>query len=110
MGDEKKQNSFTITLVDGTQLTGLELNGNNFISKTRLSESTFAGKLGHVVISGNGEFDDFGLIGEHENMQLVQSQQYGEEYWFILRDLTPQELKDIRTEARLDYIEMMEDL
>ena len=110
MEEKIQKNTFTITLADGTQLTGLELNGNNFITKTAVTKKTFSGKLGHVVITGNAEADEAGLIGEHENMQLVQVQKYGEEYWFILRDLTPQELKDICHEARLDYIEMMEDL
>lgn len=97
-------------MADGTQLKELGLNGNNFISKNKITPEFFNGKLSHVSIEGNSEMDMFGLIGEHENMQLVQVQKYGEEYWFVLRDLTPQELKDIRTEARLDYIEMMEDL
>ena len=36
---------FTITLSDGSQLEGLALNGNNFISKNEVAETTFAGNL-----------------------------------------------------------------
>ena len=86
------------------------MNGNNFISSARVTESTFAGKLAHVTISGNPEFDDVGLIGEHENMELIHCKQYGEKYWFILRDIPQDELQRLRIESRLDYIEMMEDL
>ena len=110
MEEKTRENAFEITLADGTSISGLELNGNNFISSARISESTFEGKLAHVTISGNPEFDDFGLIGEHENMELIQCKQYGEKYWFILRDIPLEELRQLRTEARLDYIEMMEDL
>lgn len=102
--------TFTVTLSDGSVISDLQLNGNNFISSAPISASTFDGKLAHVTISGNPEFDDFGLIGEHENMELIQCKQYGDEYWFILRDMPPEALWQLRTEARLDYIEMMEDL
>ena len=33
MAKEEKKNTFEITLADGTQLAGLELNGNNFVSQ-----------------------------------------------------------------------------
>ena len=42
--------TFTITLADGTQLGGLELNGNKFVSKAEVTEETFKGKLGRVKI------------------------------------------------------------
>ena len=102
--------TFTITLADGTQITDLALNGNNFISSNEITESTFAGKLAKVTITGDSEQDEAGLIGEHSNMALVQVKKYGNEYWFVLRELSAQELRDMRIDARLDYIEMMEDL
>ena len=40
---------YTITLSDGTKLKNLELNGNNYISKTILEDSVFEGKLDTVV-------------------------------------------------------------
>ena len=110
MEEKTGQNSFEITLADGTRLSGLELNGNNFISKTKITESTFSGKLSHVIISGNSEYDDAGLIGEHENMELIKCKQYGQDYYFILRDIPQEKLQQMRIDARLDYIEMMEDL
>lgn len=110
MEEKTGENSFEITLADGSQIGPVELNGNNFISKQKVTTEAFAGKLGHVTINGNPEFDDEGLIGEHEHMELIQCKQYGEEYWFILRDIPQDELQRLSIEARLDYIEMMEDL
>ena len=98
---------FTIRLSDGSQIEGLILNGNNFISKNEVTESTFAGKLAKVVITGDADKDDAGLIGEHTNMVLVQVKKYGDEYWFVLRDMTKQELRDLKTDARLSYLEMI---
>ena len=114
MAEEKKQNTFSITLADGTQLAGLEMNGNNFISKTEVSESTFAGKLGHIVIDGDKEANDAGLIGEHENMELVQIAHYTKEthgmpdgWYFVLRKIPAAELEKIKTQSDVAYLSMM---
>ena len=37
------EKSFKITLADGTQLKNLKLNGNNYISKTEITEDDFKG-------------------------------------------------------------------
>ena len=72
-----------------------------------MTESTFAGKLAHVAITGDAENDEAGLIGEHTNMELIQVKKYGDEWWFVLRDMTAQELRDLKTDARLSYLEMI---
>ena len=102
-----EKGTFTVTLADGTQLGGLELNGNNFISKEEVTADTFSGKLSKVVIEGDADVDEAGLIGEHTNMELVQVQQYGSEYWFILRDIPAAELERLQERADIDYIAMM---
>ena len=99
--------TFTVTLADGTQLGGLELNGNNFISKTEVTPATFAGKLSAVTITGDAEADEAGLIGEHKNMQLVQVKKYDSEYWFILREIPAAELERLQNRGDIDYIAMM---
>ena len=109
--------TFTITLSDGTKLEGLSLNGNNFISATALSASDFAGKLSPVKIQvmlgeeeslSDGESYDQSLIGDHAHMKLVQCVEYENAWWFVLADITKQELREKTIDARLDYIEMME--
>ena len=99
--------TFTITLADGTQISGLELNGNNFISKKELTADTFRGKLSKVTITGDAEADEAGLIGEHEHMELVQVAKYGDEYWFILREIPVAELERLQARGDIDYIAMM---
>lgn len=83
------------------------MNGNNFISKTELTEDTFRGKLSKVTITGDAEAEDAGLIGEHEHMELVQVQQYGAEWWFILREMSAAELQALKDRGDIDYIAMM---
>ena len=101
-----EKGTFTVKLADGTQLVGLELNGNNFI-KAEVTPATFAGKLSKVTISGDAEADEAGLIGEHQNMELVQVKKYGAEYWFILRDMSKSELQKLKDRGDIDYIAMM---
>ena len=78
---------YTIILSDGTTLENLYLNGNNFISDTLLTAANFEGKLDHITI----ECSD-GTVNELDNVELVRIKQYENQYWFVLRQLTADEL------------------
>lgn len=92
---------YKITLADGTEIRNLRLNGNNFISDAPISETIFDGN-GSTVIINDGETDEF-----HENMELVQITPVGDEYWFVLRDLTAAELKQIKMQSDIEYVAML---
>nr|DAG47189.1 MAG TPA: hypothetical protein [Caudoviricetes sp.] len=92
---------YTITLADGTKIENLSSNGNNFITKEVIEESVFEDNLSPVVIN-DGETDVL-----HEHMELVQIHQYGDEYWFILRDISEEELSKIKMQADIAYVAMM---
>lgn len=100
------EESFKITLADGTQLKNLKLNGNNYISKTKITEDDFKGKLSKVII----ENETKKTSEEFEHMELVQIVHYEDGYYFILRELSEQELKDIKIQGNLDYLAMMVDV
>lgn len=57
------------------------------------------------MIISDGEHEE-----THENMELVQISKVGKDYWFVLRDLTDQELRDLKTQADIEYIAMMADI
>ena len=99
-----EKRTWTITLADGATLEGLKLNGNNYISGNPLTEADFAGKLEHVTIT-DGE-----TTTELTNVELVQCMQYGTEYWFVLREMTAEELTAAKVQASIDYIAMMDDI
>ena len=101
--------TFTVTLADGTQLGGLEMNSNNFYSKTEITAATFAGKLSKVTIAGDAEADEAGLIGEHHNMELVQVAHYTQKthgladgWYFVFRDIPVDELEKIQNRGDID--------
>ena len=80
-----EKRTWKITLADGTSLDGLNLNGNNFISSTAVTEDTFAGKLSSVTIEGPDGTEI------HEDMKLVQISKVGKSNWFILAEKTAEE-------------------
>ncbi len=92
---------YAITLADGTVIENLKLNGNNFISENPVSADIFDGNCSPVVIS-NEDYDE-----KHEHMELVQVAEYDGQYWFILRDLSYEELDKIKTRSDIEYLAMM---
>ena len=69
----------------GGALDGLDLNGNNFISSTAVTEDTFTGKLSSVTIEGPDGTQTY------QDMKLVQISKVGKSYWFILAEKTAEE-------------------
>lgn len=93
---------YKITLTDGTVIENLKMNGNNFISLLPVTEDMFLYNCSHVVIN-DGENDVL-----HDNMELVQiTEPETGVYWFVLRDISEQELAQIKMQSDIEYIAMM---
>lgn len=92
---------YSIMLSDGSMIGNLKLNGNNFISEIPVSAELFTDNCSPVVIS-DGEIEDV-----HENMELVQVTKMGDEYWFVLRDISASEMEKIKMQSDIEYIAMM---
>jgi len=100
---------FTLTLADGSQIADLELNGNNFISKSEIKPETFRSKLSKVTITGDAEKDGAGLIGEHTHMKLIRCEyDAGLGGWaVVLIDTPPSELERVKIQGDIAYLSMM---
>ena len=72
---------YTIALADGTELIGLGLNGNNFVSPTEVTAATFNGKLETVTISDGEKTETM------HNAELIQIAHYADGWYFILREI-----------------------
>lgn len=82
------EKTYKITLADGTVIEPLTLNGNNFVSEKEITAEIFDNKLDTVTIeSPDGSKED------HKNMELVQVKKYDDGFYFILRDIDPDELE-----------------
>lgn len=92
---------YKIILADGTVLSNLKLNGNNYISNAELTPANFIGNCSPVVIS-DGSSNEI-----HENMALVQVTKVHAEHWFVLRDISSEELAKIKMQSDIEYVAMM---
>lgn len=82
-----EKTTFKIDLADGSSITNLELNGNNFISTKKITEDQLSDdKLTKVTITGSD-----GSVQNLENQTLVQITKDGGKYWFVIRQLSEAE-------------------
>ncbi len=96
---------FSIELSNGTRIENLELNGNNFISDTEVTEETFNGGLSEVRISGNK-----GTSYSINHAKLIQIMEFEDKWWFILAEKSAEELMFEKLSSDIDYIAMMSDI
>lgn len=86
---------YTIILGDQTEITNLELNGNNFISDQIITDETFEGNLDHVIIRGENGFQEF------HDMHLVANRVIDGKSWFIIAEKT----EEMKREERIAELE-----
>lgn len=105
---EERQKRYTMTLADGTRLEKLHLNGNNYISRTELTTADFAGKLETVTVD-----DGENVVETLHDAELVQIIKDGDEWWFVLRELSEEEKRQkeisdmlLDQKSQIDYIAM----
>ena len=77
-----------IELADGTKITDLRTNGNNFVSDTPIEDSVFEGNLSTVKITTPEG------VEEYQDLKLVQNRRFGDEYMFVLAEKTSAEKKE----------------
>ncbi|MDD7175128.1 MAG: hypothetical protein PUH70_08690 [Clostridiales bacterium] len=87
---------YTIILGDQTEITNLELNGNNFISGQIIPDETFSeGNLTHVIIRSENGFQEF------RDMYLVANRVIDGQSWFVIAEKT-EEMKRAERIAQLE--------
>ena len=74
-----------LELADGTKLTNLRTNCNNFVSDTPIEDSVFEGNLSVVKLTTPDG------VTEYKDLKLVQNRQFGDVHMFVLAEKTPAE-------------------
>ena len=101
------EKSWKITLSDGTNVT---INSGSlfiyYISKTKITEDDFKGKLSKITIENETDKTS----EELEHVELVQIVHYEDGYYFVLRQLSADEIDKIKTKADIEYLAMMTDV
>ena len=101
------EKTFKITLADGTVLDNLGMNGSNYISEKAIKDSVFEGNLHRVEIFDSAT----DTVTVMHDCELVQNVKVGNEYWFILREKTEEELSiDALNGAIIELAEIIGDL
>jgi len=89
---------YTIKLYDGTILTNLILNGNNFISDKIIPDDIFTDNLNEVEIS-DGENTHI-----YNDMMLAANRVIDGKSWFILAEKTPEQKEKEELENNISDI------
>ena len=108
--------TYTIAFADGTKLENLTLNtgANTFHSASEITTEMFDGNLSEVHISdSDGDMTGCAYPDTLHDAELVQILQPADtpdgKWWFILRELSPDELFRAKVQAQLDYLAMTTD-
>lgn len=77
---------YTITLADGSKLTGLSKNGDNFVSTEKVDETIFKDNLSTMTVS-DGETEE-----TFKDMVFIQQMEWADgTFYLAFREKTPQE-------------------
>lgn len=70
--------SYTITFANGKKLSGLGLNGNNFISKKEIDETMFTSEAMSKVVVSDGTTEEI-----HEDWEFVQQMKWEDGTYYL---------------------------
>lgn len=77
---------YTITLADGRKLTGLDMNGTNYVSKEKVDETIFKDNLSTMTVS-DGETEE-----TFKDMVFVQQMEWADgTFYLAFREKTKEE-------------------
>ena len=96
--------NYKLILADGTEIENLGLNGNNYISKTEITESVFEDNLSTVTIEHPG--DEPMILTDAVLDQLVL---YEDGWYFVLSEKTEAQKLNDQLQALKDQNAMLED-
>lgn len=98
---DKPTTTYSIKLSDGTVLSDLSLNGNNYISKSEVTADTFDGKLATVEIT---KPDGTKETLKDQILVQVTHDDKAKEYWFVFRPLTQEEKDHAELESDTEFL------
>lgn len=94
-----------VVLADGTRLTDISMNGDNFISTDIIDNDVFVNNLSPVKI-----VDDDNNEIEHAHMKLLANRVYQGQSWFVLEDIPDSQFAMMKLQGDIEYIAMMSDI
>ena len=96
---------YKIQLSNGQALDNLTLNGNNFISASKVEDTVFDGGLSSVTFTDT----DTGKSQTYTDMGLIANRVFDGQSWFVLAEETPAEKEKRRLLARIAELEPLKE-
>lgn len=96
---------YKIQLSNGQTLDSLTLNGNNFISTSKVEDAVFDGGLSSVTFTDT----DTGKSRTYTDMVLIANRVFDGQSWFVLAEETPAEKEKRRLLARIAELEPLKE-
>ena len=85
---------YTITLADGRKLTGLDKNGDNFVSTEKVDESIFENNLSTMTVS-DGETEE-----TFKDMVFIQQMEWADGTFYLRSVKRPNRKRFLRLSQR----------
>lgn len=95
---------YTIILNDGTKISNLKMNGNNFISHSPINPKIFEYNMSTITIQTDEKKETY------NNMKIIHFAKINDEYWFAVGQISETEQALLAMQSEIDYIKMMTDL
>lgn len=96
---------YKIQLSNGQTLDNLTLNGNNFISTSKVEDTVFDGGLSSVTFTDT----DTGKSQTYTDMVLIANRVFDGQSWFVLAEESPAEKEKRRLLARIAELEPLKE-
>lgn len=91
---------YTIRLADGLELTGLRMNGTNYVSKDQVDENIFVNNLTTMTVS-DGDTETV-----YHDVELIQQVHYEDGWYLSFRELSDAEKTAIATEDSITDVQL----
>ena len=95
--------TYEVIFSDGNKIENLTMNGNNFVSKTEITEDMFT-SFKHIVIKDSNDNEQIIEYGK-----LLQIVHYSDGWYFIIVELSPVEIAVDNLEAQALFTALMTD-
>lgn len=104
-----------IKLNDSTTLSNLGVNGTYFISPIEIDTENLSRNLAKIEIIAPENLSEYDPVppmgaGVHEHVELTHTMTQDNNFWFSLRKIPPEKLKEIQRDANIIYLAMMSDI
>lgn len=96
---------YEITLTDGTVLSNLLMNGNNYVSQNKITHTVFDNNLSLVTITETNDNTTTEIT--YDELELIHCTDYEDGTYFTLREIPSLTLELRNMKSDIEFLNMM---